>query len=196
MLDLFAQEGVRAVFFILGERLQTPGAIDIVRRAASEGHLIGNHSMTHRRLTELPPDQIEAEILRTRELIADFEPKQKLFRPPYGAWNNSVISVAKRLGYKTVLWNVDSQDWKAENQPTRWVDIAIEGVQQSRRSVCLFHDYNHTADHLPEMVRRMKQIPGCQFVGYDEPRDLVTYLGDVTRVSFHRTKRLLKLAPN
>jgi peptidoglycan/xylan/chitin deacetylase (PgdA/CDA1 family) len=172
ILDVLAREDVPAVFFIVGERLSCPGALDIVRRAASAGHLIGNHTFSHPKLTELPPEDIRTQILQTHDLIAEFEPKRKLFRPPYGASNKIVINIAKSLNYKTVLWNVSSEDWKAENRPGKWVDIAIEQIRVPHLAICLCHDLGRTADHLPQLLERVKQLQNRKFVRYDRRRDL------------------------
>lgn len=171
ILDLLAEEGVRAVFFVIGERVLRHGALDIVRRAASAGHLIGNHSFSHPNLTELAPEEIRSQIVRTHDLISEFEPKRRLFRPPYGAHNETVLSVAKSLNYKTVLWNVNSMDWRTENNPSDWVDIAIEQISVRHLSICLCHDLDRTADHLPQLFERVKRLPNRQFVGYDRRRD-------------------------
>ena len=172
ILDMLGQEDVRAVFFIVGERLRCPGSLDIVRRAASAGHLIGNHTFSHPKLTELSPEDIRTQILRTHDLIAEFEPKRKLFRPPYGMHNEIVINMAKSLDYKTVLWNVTSEDWKTENSPGEWVDIAIEQIRVRHLAICLCHDLGGTADHLPQLFERVKQLQNRQFVRYDHRRDL------------------------
>ena len=172
ILDLLAEEDVPALFFVVGERLRRPGALDIVRRAASAGHLIGNHTFSHANLTELSSEDIRTQILRTHDLIAEFEPKKKLFRPPYGACNKIILDIAKSLNYKTVLWNVNSMDWKAENHPSEWVDIAIEQIRVRHLAICLCHDLGHTADHLPQLFERVKQLQNRQFVRYDRRRDL------------------------
>jgi peptidoglycan-N-acetylglucosamine deacetylase len=174
LLDVLAQERVQALFFILGLRLETPGAIEIVRRAAQEGHLIGNHSYSHHRLSELSAGEIELEILKTHDLIAEFEPKRKLFRPPFGACNETVRAVARKLGYSTVLWNVDTADWKEENKPSGWVDIALRQIRNRYLAICLCHDYGHTADHLQQLIQRTKQLSRSQFVRYDLRKNLAS----------------------
>lgn len=172
ILDALAKEHVQAVFFILGMRLESQGALDIVGRAASEGHLIGNHTFNHLKLTQHSPEEIRSEILRNHELISQFEPKQKLFRPPFGSCNEKVKEVARSLDYETVLWNVDSGDWKPENKPSAWVDVATDQIGARHLSICLCHDYGHTADYLPHLLEEVKQLSNSQFVSYDKRRDL------------------------
>lgn len=187
ILDVLVKEGVQAVFFFLGEKLQRPGALDIVRRAASEGHLIGNHTFSHPNLTQVSPEEIRSQILRTHAIISEFEPKHKLFRPPYGSCNKSVRAIAKKLNYETVLWEVDSGDWKPENNSSRWVSVAMEQIRTRRRSICLCHDTGHTADHLLQLIKGVKQLSNYQFVGYDH------YSALWRRTEFLRNRLLHKL---
>jgi peptidoglycan-N-acetylglucosamine deacetylase len=172
ILDLLAKENVQAVFFVLGKKLQSPGALDIVRRAAREGHLIGNHTFSHPNLTQLSPEDIRSQIVRTHEIISEFEPKRKLFRPPYGSSNETVKAVAKELRYDPVWWDVDPKDWKTENEPSAWVDVAIEQIRTRHRAICLCHDTRQTAAHLPQLFEKVKQLSNYQFVRYDHCRTL------------------------
>src|SRR5262249_41000836 len=47
VLDVLRERGVRSTFFVVGEQLRAPGAAEIARHAAAEGHWIGNHTLTH-----------------------------------------------------------------------------------------------------------------------------------------------------
>jgi peptidoglycan-N-acetylglucosamine deacetylase len=171
ILDALAKEKVPAVFFVLGERVQAPGGLDIVRRAAAEGHVIGNHTFNHRRLTELTPEEVRTQILRTHDLIAEFRPR--LFRPPHGACNDRIKAIAKELHYKTLLWNACFEDWRAENQPSRWVDIAVKQIVAQPLALCLAHDLRYTAEHLPTLLKEMKRFPNRKFVSYDDRKDFM-----------------------
>jgi peptidoglycan/xylan/chitin deacetylase (PgdA/CDA1 family) len=172
ILDLLAKEHVQAAFFVLGMKLESRAGLALVRRAANEGHLIGNHSFSHPMLTRLSAQEIRSELLRTHDLISEFEPKQRLFRPPYGCYNETVKAVAKELKYKTVLWNVNAGDWKEENESSLWVDVAIEQITRQHLSICLLHDLRQTADHLPQLIERVKRLRRSQFVRYDRRRNL------------------------
>lgn len=172
ILDTLAECHVPALFFVVGERVQAPGAREVLRRAAREGHLIGNHSFSHPNLTEVSQEEIYSQIKRTHDLISEFEPRCKLFRPPYGACNDTVRAVAKELGYKVVLWSASSDDWKAENSASVWVDIALEQISGQHLAICLCHDRAHTADHLLKFIERVRLLASHQFVSYAGRRDL------------------------
>lgn len=173
ILDALAREKVPAVFFVLGERVQAPGGLDLVRRATAEGHRLGNHTFSHPRLTELSPKDVRSQILRTHELIAEFESDPRLFRPPYGASNDTINTIAKELNYETVLWNASFEDWRAENQSSAWVETAMKQIAARHVAICLGHDLAHTAEHLPRLLKEMKQFPNRRFVRYDDRKDFI-----------------------
>jgi peptidoglycan-N-acetylglucosamine deacetylase len=188
ILDALAKYRVPALFFIVGERLEVPGALQIVRRAASEGHLIGNHTFSHSNLTEVSTEEVRSQILRTHHLLSQFEPRRKLFRPPYGACNNTVKAIAKELGYEIVFWNSSSEDWRAENESSVWVDIALEQISAQHIAICLCHDRPHTAEYLPQFIEQVQLLSSHKFVNYYGRRDLEWFVGALGRKARHCVK--------
>lgn len=177
ILDALAKHKATATFFVLGTQLSHPRAIEIVRRAAREGHLIGNHSFDHPNLLKLAPEEIRSQILRTHQLIAEFEPPRKLFRPPYGFSNATVKAVAKELGYELAFWNCSSEDWRAECASSAWVNIALKQISSQHAAMCLFHDDRaHTADHVSEFLDRLRALGTHQIVDYYHRRDFMAYV--------------------
>src|SRR5579872_5659950 len=86
VLDLLAARRIVAGFFVIGEKLSAPGGLELAVRARSEGHTIGNHSMTHSvPLGENPAaEYARREILETQSRIGDLADARKLFRPMGG----------------------------------------------------------------------------------------------------------------
>lgn len=90
--------------------------------------------------------------------------KSKLFRPPYGAHNATVDAVVASLGYRTILWNVDTVDWSKAFQPDRWVDHGTAQIAARSSSLALNHDIHRTtAANLDRFLRRIKAIRGATF---------------------------------
>jgi peptidoglycan/xylan/chitin deacetylase (PgdA/CDA1 family) len=135
LLDILARHGVRATFFVLGERVAHRALT--VRRAVDEGHAIGNHSWDHPRLTELGQDEIREQLARTSAAIAaavDREPD--VFRPPFGATDATVERVAGGLGMRQVLWDVDTEDWSAPGQ-----ELVLQRMRHAKPGeIMLLHD--------------------------------------------------------
>ncbi len=159
-----ARENVPACFFFVGTRAAAHP--DIVRETASLGFTIGNHSHTHPDLTKLKPDEVTAELSNCNDaLIAGGAPPAKYFRPPYGAFNRSVITAAAAQGLTTVLWTVDPFDW---TEPGANVTAQRVLSHAAPGSVILLHS-NHaqTVEAVPEIVRGLR-AQGYTLVSLDE----------------------------
>src|SRR5205814_8828551 len=89
VLDILARRGIKATFFVIGEKLSDPVRRAVAERAHAEGHWIGNHTFTHSvPLGRQQGDDVAAqEIGRTQDLLAELAHPDRLFRP-YGAGGN------------------------------------------------------------------------------------------------------------
>jgi peptidoglycan/xylan/chitin deacetylase (PgdA/CDA1 family) len=136
LLDILSQYAVKATFFCNGAcARQNP---EIVKRIAKEGHILGNHTYNHPDLTTIPPDQIRAEIKTAEVEIQQITGlRTALFRPPYGALNNESIQIILSMGYKIILWNVDSLDWTGITGPAITARVVINTVPGS---IILMHN--------------------------------------------------------
>ncbi|HEX7300990.1 MAG TPA: polysaccharide deacetylase family protein [Solirubrobacteraceae bacterium] len=111
LLDVLRRHEVRATFFVVGELVARRAAT--VRRAAEEGHAIGNHSWDHPRLPSLSEEDIREQLERTSAaIVAAIGREPELFRPPFGDTDPTVECVASDLGMRQMLWDVDTEDWQ------------------------------------------------------------------------------------
>lgn len=117
VLDLLAQYDARATFFVIGR--QVADGVDTLRRMASEGNYIGNHTWDHVWLDQISKEEFVDQIQRTRnELLTvagdlfTLDGDVLYVRPPYGATNAVDRQWMAELGYTSVLWDVDPQDWR------------------------------------------------------------------------------------
>lgn len=160
VLDALKRYGAKATFYLVGKR--AAARPDLVARMIAEGHEIGNHSWDHAQLTKLSPARVHAELADTHKLLRRLSGKPvRTFRPPYGALNAVVMKEARALGYKTVLWNVDSLDWKA----TVTRDDVLENVLPRVKpgAIILQHsaggkgeDLTNTVEALPLMIKTLR----------------------------------------
>lgn len=166
ILDVLAQKGVRATFFLIGKRLND--APEVVRRIVSEGHDVGNHTHTHPNVTAFTGAEIESEIKTAdRELEKFGVKKTGMFRPPYGAVGVSSVEHLAGAGYKLYLWSVDSLDWrglKREQVINNVLPLTANGA------VILFHsaggpgeDLSGTVEALPMIIDELT-AKGFRFV--------------------------------
>ncbi len=157
LLDAFAASGGKGTFLIMGDNLDN-GA-ETLKRIYNEGHEIGNHTRTHPCLIELSEEEIIDEIMSTRAKIHQITGHDCcLIRPPYGSTNDTVISVAKRLGIGFVNWSIDTVDWHTKNAD------AVHNVIMERAEdggIVLCHDNHGTTVDAMERV-----IPELVSAGY------------------------------
>ena len=164
LLDHLKRLGLKATFFVLGHKIADPAGRAIIERMAADGHQIGNHSYSHWNLTKLSADDITTEITRTERLIGSLDGGVKLFRPPYGFSNTTVDATAKALGYRLVMWNVTSLDWRPHFSNRRWVAHSMRQIKANLNCIVLAHDvHKSTVDHVPELVAAIRQLPDTEF---------------------------------
>lgn len=153
ILDLLHERGARATFFVVGMKATGPIATKLLGRMTREGHTIANHSFSHRNLTSCEPQSIREEILSTEKVLEGFASFRRLFRPPYGKTNSTVLDIAHQLGYDLILWNNDPRDWACRTTPDAWVTNALAAVKTRDARLIVCHDtHRHTADHLPQLL--------------------------------------------
>ncbi|MDF2695545.1 MAG: polysaccharide deacetylase [Labilithrix sp.] len=146
VLDVLRRKGVRAHFFVLGKQLVDREGRDLVARAISEGHLVGNHSFTHAvPLGEDPrPDAIEAEIAATETLLAPLVSGPKRFRPFGGGGilgphllSSAAVDHLVENAYSCVLWTSVPRDWV---DPAGWPARALADCVAQPHAVVVLHD--------------------------------------------------------
>lgn len=161
LLDGLKQRGVKATFFLMGENIE--GKEALVQRMQEEGHLIGNHSYRHIQMTKEGAEQACTEIEQTEALIQSITGKRpEYLRPPYGAWNEQLEC---RVNLTTVLWNVDSLDWKLQN-----TDRIVRRVEKDVKGgdIILMHDIFQTSVEAALRIVDDLQKQGYEFVTVDE----------------------------
>lgn len=142
LLDGLKERGAHATFFMVGDRVNMFSST--LPRLASEGHELGNHTMTHpmQHLTGLNTDGIRQEISSATNTIQEKAGQAPtVLRPVGGGVNSDVKAVAKELGLPIINWNVDTQDWR--NRDAQSVHDAI--VNAGDGSVVLMHDLYPTS---------------------------------------------------
>lgn len=111
IIDILADYEVTATFFLVG--FWVDKYPDMVKAIDEAGLEIGTHSNTHPDMAKLDKDTIVSELETSIFKIKDITGKEvKVFRPPYGSYNNTLLNVCSELGLKAIQWDVDSLDWK------------------------------------------------------------------------------------
>lgn len=150
LLDTLQAERTPATFFMLGSAAS--GRPEQVQRAASEGHEIASHTMTHPDLTTLKSSQVRREVNGAAKILSDLTGiPVTMYRPPYGALNQKVLNAEK---LPAILWSIDTLDWKDPGKKAlveRSVGVATPG------DIILFHDtHSGSVDAAKVVMRGLK----------------------------------------
>ncbi|WP_017556917.1 polysaccharide deacetylase family protein [Nocardiopsis baichengensis] len=154
LLDTLAEHDAKATFFVTGEPVREHPRT--VRREYAEGHEIANHTVTHPDLTSVGEGQVRDELSEVNGLVRrETGMLPTLMRPPYGATDGKVASVAEDLGLAEIIWNVDTNDWKDRNSSVV-ADRALKGAAPG--AIILMHDiHGTTIDAVPEIVEGLNE---------------------------------------
>ena len=161
LLDGLAQRGVHATFFLIGAQVE--GNEDIVRRMEKEGHQIGIHTYDHVKLTGLSRADFDAQVGRTRDLLAGILGRRDfLLRPPYGMTDASVKAWAES---PIIIWSIDPEDWRDQNAPR---EVAEVTAQARDGAIVLMHDiFPASVDAALQIVDQL-HAQGYLFVTVEE----------------------------
>lgn len=154
LLDALDKAGAPATFFVQGQFVSGSN-VDVVERMAAEGHDVGSISWRHTQLHTMDAQTLSKWFADTDAVISEASGRPvTLFRPPDGAWNETVRAQAEASGESIILWSVDSGDWRgadADAITSAVVDGAAPG------SIVALHDgYRSTIDAIPGIVRGLR----------------------------------------
>jgi peptidoglycan/xylan/chitin deacetylase (PgdA/CDA1 family) len=145
VLDELERRGLKAVFFITGHRVIGDRPEDLARREllhkiASRGHLVANHTLSHRNLCKVP-EETATEIDGNAEVIAAATGvRPLLFRAPYGARCHSLESALAARELVSVGWNLDPQDWRNPTSEEILAYLEARLTKLEGRGILLLHD--------------------------------------------------------
>ena len=168
VLDALAAEGATGAFFILGHVAEKNP--ELVRRMADEGHLVCNHTYSHRNMTGRRAEEFSAELGRMEDACRDCTGVEmaKYFRPPEGKFDKEMLCRAKDLGYKTIFWSFAYADWDNGKQPAP--EAAKKKILDNvhNGAVILLHPTSATnATILGDVLRELKS-QGYRFGTLDD----------------------------
>ena len=162
---LLQQRKVKATFFVIGFRVkQYP---QVLRELVADGFEIGNHTYDHQRLPALKPHEIANELrLGDRDIYAVTGIHTTLMRPPGVQYDDTVLHIAKSLGYVTVSWTVGARDYGAEPSPAFITQRVLDRTGPG--AIILLHQTSpQTLAALPAIIDGLR-ARGYRFVTISE----------------------------
>lgn len=156
ILKTLKKHDVRATFFLTGEWVENYP--EDVKAILGAGHDLGSVGESHTHMPGLTTEECLEEIEQAHTRVQELTGYEMfLFRPPYGDYDNRVISSAAKCGYYSVCWDVDSLDWKDYG-----VDAILNNVLQSgdlkNGSIIRCHNgAKYTAQALEKLIAGLEE---------------------------------------
>lgn len=152
ILEILKNFDAKATFFVCGKNLEK--FPEIAKKIIKDGEEIGNHTYSHS-INFLFPWNFKKEIEKTEKIIQKItEVKTRFFRPPWGVLTPWLKNYLLKNGYKIILWDIDSGDWKGKIS-----DKIFEKIKPY--SILLFHDCLQTSLALSKILTRFKKRRIC-----------------------------------
>ncbi len=168
-LDILKDEDVPGAFFVLPQIVKNN--TDLIKRMKEEGHLVCNHTKSHRNMSKVQDyETFQKEILEAEQIMSEVTgyDMDKFYRPPEGAFNEKNLEFADKLGYTTVFWSLAHADWDENNQPNP--ESALQKLISRTHPGCvlLLHPTSSTnAAILKDYITKMKN-DGYEFCAISE----------------------------
>ncbi len=163
MLATFAQYGVTTTWFPTGNWVSKSPSL--AKQIADAGHELGNHGGWHGMPSKMSADQVRKLIVDGEDaIVSSTGQKPRLFAPPAGDMNTQTLAIAGELGYKTVLWTLDTIDWQRP-AATVIIDRVVGRIKNG--ALILMHPTKPTAEALPHIIEQL-QAKGYSIVTVSE----------------------------
>lgn len=155
VLDILKDESVKATFFLSGPWASRHR--NVVKRIVGDGHELASHGHDHVNLSEYSKEEIAENIRQADNILTNLSGATlKYFRPPNGDYDDIVVLTARELGYETVIWSVDSIDWK--NPGVSYIVQRVSGLVFPG-AIILFHASDsapQTPEALPLVIENLR----------------------------------------
>lgn len=160
ILDALKKHQAPATFFVVGNFISENK--DLIKRMETEGHIVGNHTMTHPDMSKISTkESFQKELSDVEKIYREITGKEmtKFYRPPQGIYSTQNLSMARELGYHTFFWSLAYVDWYQDNQPDPQEAIAKLTKRIHPGAIVLLHSTSSTnAQILDELLDKWEEI--------------------------------------
>lgn len=168
ILEILKEKNVKATFFVVGQKAEENP--EILARIKEEGHIVGNHSFSHKWYSGLETNRgIKSDFfLAEKEINNIINVRPKLIRPPHGFVSAWFYKEMEKYDFKIVGWDIDSDDWISSENPQEITKRVVSKIRPG--SVILFHDGINKKDilvALPEIIDELEK-EGYSFLTVSE----------------------------
>ncbi|MDA8227137.1 MAG: polysaccharide deacetylase family protein [Desulfitobacterium hafniense] len=176
ILNILDQGKAKATFFVTGRWAKKYP--ELIKLMVSRGHEVENHGYSHPHPDNLSIAANKEEISRTETILFELSRlKTRFYAPPYGERGLSGLKAANELGYKTILWTLDTVDWRPESSAEIIANRVLNpqsrfGIKPDKHgAIVLMHPKPNTVKALPVILKQL-DIDGFKLVTINE---LITF---------------------
>ena len=157
MMETLDKHNVKATFFMTGGFVSDNP--ECVKTLVEKGHEPGNHSEHHYDMATITAGEMKTEIMDLHKKVKELTGKDmKVFRPPYGSYNNELIDTVYGCDYYPIQWDVDSLDWKNYGVQNI-IDTVCNHKSLDCGSIILCHlGAKYTSQALDEMLTKLQDM--------------------------------------
>ena len=154
ILETLRKSEIKATFFFDGSWVKKNP--ELAQLIFADGHEIGNHAYSHPNLQQRSAEDTTEELTMTNDVIKEtLGIKPKWFAPPSGSFNQTTIKVADELGMKTILWTVDTVDWKKPTPSEMISRVMKNGMENG--TMILMHPTKPVAEGLETLIQEIEK---------------------------------------
>ena len=169
ILDALKKHQAPATFFVVGNFISENK--DLIKRMETEGHIVGNHTMTHPDMSKISTkESFQKELSDVEKIYREITGKEmtKFYRPPQGIYSTQNLSMARELGYHTFFWSLAYVDWYQDQQPTHEEAFKKLTGRIHPGAIVLLHNTSSTnAEILDELLTKWEEM-GYSFGSLDQ----------------------------
>ena len=169
ILDALKKHQAPATFFVVGNFISEN--IDLIKRIETEGHIVGNLTMTLPDMSKISTkESFQKELSDVEKIYREITGKEmtKFYRPPQGIYSEENLKMAQELGYKTLFWSLAYVDWKQEEQPTREEAMSKLFQRVHPGAIVLLHNTSRTNGEILDEVLTKWEEMGYHFASLEE----------------------------
>ncbi len=169
ILSTLKEKGVKAVFFVTQPYINS--SPELVRQMIDDGHILGNHSLTHPS-AGLPSQSVEEqqkEVMDVHNFVKEnYNYDMFLFRFPAGKFSEQSLAVLNNCGYRSVFWSFAYLDYDVENQPDEGESLNKMLERLHPGAIYLLHAESWTNTNVLGSFIDKAREAGYEFADYSE----------------------------
>jgi peptidoglycan/xylan/chitin deacetylase (PgdA/CDA1 family) len=170
ILEELSKRKIKAAFFCVGNNVEKNPSL--AKQILDEGHLIGNHTFNHTRLTKISNEEAVNEINLFNDLLKEkFNYETKYFRPPHGRFTISTGKILNEKNLKCVMWSLLTEDYKNDFET---VKFAVKNYLKSN-SIIVLHDSMKSKDIIKDSINFIADEVSSKGYTFGEPAECLKH---------------------